>query len=108
MGKTNIELWNKIREIRNFLSDGIKQIDFLNQAYETSNGIQANEQGNLKQIEQEQGIAAQGEFSYSAPDGTPIKVTYIADENGFQPTGDHLPSTCCPFWLFIIDEMDKY
>lgn len=53
--------------------------------YETSNQIKANEQGELKQIGEEKGIAAQGAFSYIAPDGTPISLTYVADENGFQP-----------------------
>lgn len=34
----------------------------------------------------------QGSFSYFSPDGQPISVTYIADENGFQPQGEHLPT----------------
>lgn len=59
--------------------------------YETSNGIKANANGELKQIGEEKGITAQGGYSYTAPDGTLISVTYVADENGFQPQGDHLP-----------------
>lgn len=50
--------------------------------YETSNQIRANERGQLKEIGTERAIAAQGGFSYNAPDGTPISLTYIADENG--------------------------
>lgn len=34
----------------------------------------------------------QGSFQYTADDGTPISLTYIADENGFQPQGAHLPT----------------
>lgn len=55
--------------------------------YETSNGVVAEEQGSL----QGEAIAAHGSFQYVSPEGTPVKVTYVADENGFQPTGDHLP-----------------
>lgn len=64
--------------------------------YQTSNGINAQEQGQLKQIGKEAGIATQGEYSYTAPDGQTIRVTYIADENGFQPTGSHLPQPIAP------------
>ncbi|XP_031640901.1 cuticle protein CP14.6-like [Contarinia nasturtii] len=61
-------------------------------AYETSNGINAQEQGQLKQVGQESGIAAQGGYSYISPEGTQIQVTYVADENGFQPQGDIIPT----------------
>lgn len=34
-----------------------------------------------------------GSFSYTAPDGQEIKIEYTADENGFVPKGDHLPTS---------------
>lgn len=34
----------------------------------------------------------QGSYQYTADDGTPISVSYIANENGFQPQGEHLPT----------------
>lgn len=37
-------------------------------------------------------IVQTGSYSYPSPDGTIITVTYVADENGFQPLGDHLPT----------------
>lgn len=54
-----------------------------NYAYETSNGISANEEG-------EGGVSATGSFSYVSPEGETVQVNYVADENGFQP--DNLPT----------------
>lgn len=34
----------------------------------------------------------QGQYSYTGDDGKEYKVQYKADANGFQPTGDHLPT----------------
>lgn len=38
-------------------------------------------------------MEAQGDFKYTAPDGTPIALQYVANENGFQPSGAHLPTS---------------
>lgn len=33
-----------------------------------------------------------GSFSYTAPDGQQISISYTADQNGFLPQGAHLPT----------------
>ncbi|KAJ8954068.1 hypothetical protein NQ318_004373 [Aromia moschata] len=58
-----------------------------NYAYQTGNGIAAQEQGDARGY----GTRTQGGFSYSSPDGSPVQLQYRADENGFQPQGAHLP-----------------
>ncbi|XP_055916883.1 endocuticle structural glycoprotein ABD-4-like [Eupeodes corollae] len=63
-------------------------------AYETGNGITAEETGFLKNAgnPDTEAQVAQGQYSYTAPDGQLIRVVYTADENGFQAQGDHLPT----------------
>lgn len=62
-------------------------------AYETENGIAASEQGSPQPVgpKGDPAVIAQGQFQYTAPDGTPISIQYTADENGFHPQGAHLP-----------------
>lgn len=73
-------------------SESVVNPDSFQYAYETSNGIVANEEGHLKQFtDEESAIVSQGGYRYIAPDGTPIAIQYVADENGYHPTGDHLP-----------------
>lgn len=43
--------------------------------YETGNGIVAKESGLA-------GKSVQGSYAYTSPEGTPISLTYVADENG--------------------------
>lgn len=38
-------------------------------------------------------IVQSGQYSYVAADGSIISVSYIADENGFQPMSDALPTS---------------
>ncbi|CAH1278935.1 unnamed protein product [Diabrotica balteata] len=58
-------------------------------SYETENGIAAREVGRPKAQDTQE---VQGEFKYTAPDGSPIQVVYTSDENGFVPQGAHLPT----------------
>ncbi|XP_061388201.1 endocuticle structural glycoprotein SgAbd-4 [Musca vetustissima] len=90
----------------------IKQVDVnnpdgsFNSSYETSNGIKVENVGYMKKIvvprqeledgqiieEHEELILVQsGSYSYMDPEGNIITLRYVADENGFQPQGDHLP-----------------
>lgn len=52
---------------------------------EQTNGISASEKGTG-------GIGAQGFYSYTSPEGVPVLLTYVADENGFHPQSDLLPT----------------
>ncbi|XP_034483521.1 larval cuticle protein 65Ag1-like [Drosophila innubila] len=61
-------------------------------AWETSDGQSAQEQAELKNLGTEQeAISAKGSYSFVGDDGLTYTVNYIADENGFQPQGAHLP-----------------
>merc|ERR1712035_64777 len=63
-------------------------------SYESENGIIVSESGVRKQIgdkPEEAGIVSQGKFSYPE-EGVTYTITWVADENGFQAKGDHLPT----------------
>lgn len=60
-------------------------------SFETSDGQKREEHGELRHVGSEQeGIAVHGSYSYVV-DGVTFTVNYVADENGFQPDGAHLP-----------------
>lgn len=54
--------------------------DGFSYVYELANGQFAEQAGTAEVVK--------GSYKYISPDGTPISVEYVADENGFQPTGD--------------------
>ncbi|CAH2266828.1 jg9443 [Pararge aegeria aegeria] len=61
--------------------------------YDTPTGISAHESGAPRAAGPEgPAVTAEGGFSYRAPDGQQISLTYTADENGFHPQGSHLPT----------------
>lgn len=61
-------------------------------SYETSNGISQQEEGRLINAGTEnEAVAVRGQFQYTGADGVLYTVRYVADENGFQPEGAHLP-----------------
>ncbi|CAH0586886.1 unnamed protein product [Chrysodeixis includens] len=64
-------------------------------ALETDNGIAAQAQGTPRDFGGNPPIVpvvAQGSFSWVAPDGQNIVINYVADENGYQPSGDAIPT----------------
>ncbi|KAI5651788.1 insect cuticle protein domain-containing protein [Phthorimaea operculella] len=62
-------------------------------SYETGNGISAHESGSPRAPGPEgPAVTSEGGYSYRAPDGQQISLTYTADENGFHPVGAHLPT----------------
>lgn len=57
-------------------------------SFETDNGIAAQAQGtprNLGGNPPVVPVVAQGSFSWTSPEGVPVAITYVADENGYQP-----------------------
>jgi len=78
-------------EVLRYDNDNIG-VDGYNYAYETSGGIRAEESGKLLNPGQEnEYIQVRGSYSYQGDDGQNYQVNYVADENGFQPQGAHLP-----------------
>ncbi|XP_055373232.1 larval cuticle protein 65Ag1-like [Condylostylus longicornis] len=74
------------QELDNIGVDGYKF------AYETSDGITREEQGELRNAGTDnEAISVRGSYSFVADDGQTYTITYIADENGFQPEGAHIP-----------------
>ncbi|CAL4085903.1 unnamed protein product, partial [Meganyctiphanes norvegica] len=67
-----------LRDVRHHEVDGTNSLDF-----ETENGIEIAQSGDSEGI--------QGSYSFTHPDGTETHLTYVANENGFQPQSSALP-----------------
>ncbi|XP_057370572.1 larval cuticle protein LCP-22-like isoform X3 [Daphnia carinata] len=71
-------------------ADGSYTFDFV-----SADGTKVSESGSQKQVgpkPEEIGPVSKGSYSYTSPEGVVITVNWVADENGFQATGDHLPT----------------
>ncbi|KAK4326476.1 hypothetical protein Pmani_003002 [Petrolisthes manimaculis] len=79
-----IEVVPILRDDRVHEEDGTYNLDV-----ETGNGIVLSQSGSP--VGPDDSVVKAGEYSYTAPDGTPIHVKFVADENGFQPQSDILP-----------------
>ncbi|KRK01269.1 uncharacterized protein Dyak_GE27971 [Drosophila yakuba] len=61
-------------------------------SFSTTDGVAAQAAGLLKNAgTKDEALAVKGSFSFVADDGQTYTVTYVADENGYQPQGAHLP-----------------
>ncbi|KAI4500798.1 hypothetical protein M0802_004009 [Mischocyttarus mexicanus] len=64
-----------------------------NYGYELSNGQHHQESAELKNAgSEDEALVVKGTFSWVDPvTNQRFDVSYVADENGFQPQGEHLP-----------------
>ncbi|XP_038222976.1 flexible cuticle protein 12-like [Zerene cesonia] len=67
-------------------------VNGYNYKLRTSNGINLAEDAVVKNEGSEnEALEVRGQFSYPGADGVIYTVTYVANENGFQASGAHLP-----------------
>ncbi|XP_022909081.2 endocuticle structural glycoprotein SgAbd-5-like [Onthophagus taurus] len=60
--------------------------------YQTSDGMSREENAELKnEGTDNEALVVQGSYSYVGSDGVTYTINYVADENGYRPTGEHIP-----------------
>ncbi|BES88694.1 Cuticular protein [Nesidiocoris tenuis] len=66
-------------------------------SYTTGDGQARSEHGALKQTpEGDYVLVQQGTVAYTSPEGIPVSLSYVADENGYRPEGTHIPQPPVP------------
>ncbi|CAK1604181.1 unnamed protein product [Parnassius mnemosyne] len=62
-------------------------------SFEGGDGTKVFEEGKLTSINKDEaGASVKGGFSYTDNEGNDYSLSYTADENGYRPTGAHLPT----------------
>ncbi|XP_017134636.2 larval cuticle protein 65Ag1-like [Drosophila miranda] len=80
------------RDAETLRYDSNVEPESYNYAVETSDGKSVAEVGRLDDLgTEEEAIVVKGSYSYIGDDGVTYSVNYIADKNGFQPQGAHIP-----------------
>ncbi|KAI5710526.1 endocuticle structural glycoprotein SgAbd-2-like [Diaphorina citri] len=61
--------------------------------YQSGDGQAFSEKADMKRNFENTGdvLVKSGHYAYTAPDGTPVSVSYVADEYGFRASGSHIP-----------------
>ncbi|PSN37145.1 hypothetical protein C0J52_20160 [Blattella germanica] len=67
--------------------------------FEAANSVAQREQGFIKHESGLDVLVKKGYYSFIGPDGLLYRIDYLADENGFQATGEHLPNGRFPAFL---------
>eukprot|EP00099_Drosophila_melanogaster_P014279 NP_477280.1 Lcp65Aa [Drosophila melanogaster] len=77
-------------EIVDLVSD--VNADSYSYKFETSDGTKQEQHGSLKSLgPEEDALQVAGSFSFVGDDGQTHAISYVADENGFQPQGEDIP-----------------
>merc|ERR1712106_1161856 len=94
-----------LRDDRDHSDDGTYSFDM-----ETENGISRSEKGYLIDVgSSEEVIAQAGSYSFTFPNGESFEMTFVADQNGFQPQSDHLPVAPAfphPIPEFVLEQIE--
>ncbi|XP_037720631.1 larval cuticle protein 65Ab1-like [Drosophila subpulchrella] len=80
-------------DVQTLKQDSDVQPDKWSSVLETSDGTSIDQQGVIKDVGTEHEAAVvHGSFSWvDEKTGEKFTITYVADENGYQPQGAHLP-----------------
>ncbi|XP_055915546.1 pupal cuticle protein Edg-78E-like [Eupeodes corollae] len=75
---------DRAAEVRSTINDASDASGNFAYSFDTTNGIAVKQAGTVGGVS--------GAAEWVSPEGVPIQLTYTADENGYHPSGAHLPT----------------